>query len=154
MMRAALIAVGLGALVLMELRTPPRTAGNVPEPLAPSLVGLIPSRDTLMQADRFQISHALVEAPGKPISPVEPTPPPPVTTVIPQRASVAIEPSRHRANDKKADVVKPKSRPRHADSKKAAKTDPSRATIEVKPCRPTAFDSLLKVFSLAPGCET
>jgi hypothetical protein len=30
----------------------------------------------------------------------------------------------------------------------------SRATAEVKSCRPGAFDSLLKALNLSPGCES
>ena len=57
MMRAILILVGLGTLVAMELKAPPRTRKTVNEPLAQSTVGLSASRDTLTKADRLEIPY-------------------------------------------------------------------------------------------------
>jgi hypothetical protein len=48
----------------------------------------------------------------------------------------------------------PKPGPKHPDSKKAAKTDRSKATMEVRSCRLSAFDSLIKALNLSARCET
>jgi outer membrane biosynthesis protein TonB len=154
MMRAALILVGLSALVIMELETPPRTTKTASEPLVQSTVGRGESRDTLTKADRLEITYVQYEPPAQPISSVEPMTPPDVTPIIPQQAPNKVAQRRPGANEKKVVVVKPKPRPKHPESKKAAKTDRSKATIEIKSCRPNAFDGLLKALNISPGCET
>ena len=154
MLRAALILVGLSTLAIMELETPPRTTKTASEPLAQSTVGMSESRGTLTKADRLEIPYAKNEPPAQPISSVEPMTPPDVTPIIPQQASNKIDQHRRGANEKKVVVAKPKPRPKHPESKKAAKTDRSKATIEIKSCRPNAFDGLLKALDIAPGCET
>lgn len=155
MMRAALIAVGLGALVIMELGTPPRSAANVPAQLTPSLIGITERNDTLMQGDRAQLPHALFEAPAKPpVVPVASAPAPEAAPVRVQRAAVVREPNRHVANPKRVAVAKPKPRPQQTVSRNAARSDQPRPTIEAKSCRPGVFDGLLKALSLASGCET
>lgn len=154
MMRAALIAVGLGALVIMELGTPPRSAANVHTQLTPSLIGITERNDTLMQGDRAQLPHALFEAPAKPVVQVASAPPPEATPVRVQRAAVARESNRHAASPKKVAVAKPKPRPQQTASRNAARSDQPKPTIEAKSCRPGVFDGLLKALSLASGCET
>jgi hypothetical protein len=166
MMRAALIVVGLGTLVAMELEAPPRTAKAVDEPLAQSTVGSSASRDTLTKADLLDIPYVQYEAPVQPISPVERMPPPAPTAVIPQEAPKIIDQQGRSARAKKVAVMLPKPRPEHTASRKAAKitakktgnktanTERSKVITEVKSCRPNAFDSLLKALNLSPRCET
>jgi hypothetical protein len=150
MMRAALIVVGLGTLVAMELEAPPRTRKAVNEPLAQSTVGIDASRDTLTKADRLEIPYVQHEAPAQPTSSVERTTSPDPTAVIPQEASKIVDQHRRGA----VVVMLPKPRPKHIASKKAANTERSKVTIEVKSCRPNTFDSLLKALNLSPACET
>jgi hypothetical protein len=150
MMRAALILVGLGTLVAMELEAPPRTRKAVNEPLAQPALGLSASRDTLMKADRLEIPYVQYEAPAQPISSVERMPPPDPTAIIPQEAPKIIDQHRRGA----VVVMLPKPRPKHTASKKTANTQRSKLTIEVKSCRPNTFDSLLKALNLSPACET
>jgi hypothetical protein len=147
MMRAALILVGLGTLVAMELEAPPRTRKAVNEPLAQPALGLSASRDTLMKADRLEIPYVQYEAPAQPISSVERMPPPDPTAIIPQEAPKIIDQHRRGA----VVVMLPKPRPKH--TKKTANTQRSKVTIEVS-CRPNTFDSLLKALNLSPACET
>ena len=137
-MRTALILVGLGTLVAMELEAPPRTAKAVIEPKSQSTVGISHSRDTLKKADRLEIHDVQQEAPARPISFGDRMPAVDSTAII----------------AKKGAVMLPKPRPKHTDAKRAANTDRSKATIEIKSCRPNAFDSLLKALNLSPGCET
>jgi hypothetical protein len=150
MMRAALILVGLGTLVAMELEAPPRPRKAVNEPLAQSTVGLSASRDTLTKADRLEIPYVQYEAPAQPISSVERMPPPAPTAIIQQEAPKIIDQHRRGA----VVVMLPKPRPKHTASKKTANTERSKVTIEVKSCRPNTFDSLLKALNLSPACET
>ena len=150
MMRAALILVGLGTLVAMELEAPPRTRKAVNAPLAQSTVGLSASRDTLTKADQLEIPYMQYEAPAQPISSVERMPPPDPTAIIPQEAPKIIDQQRRGA----VVVMLPKPRPKHTASKKTANTERSKVTIEVKPCRPNTFDSLLKALNLSLACET
>jgi hypothetical protein len=154
MMRAALILVGLSTLIIMEFKTPPRTTNTASEPLAQSTVGMSESRDTLTRADRLEITYVQYEPPTQAISSVEPMTPPDVRPIIPQQAPNKVAQRRPGANEKKVVVVKPKPRPKHPEPKKAAKTDRSKATIEIKACRPNAFDGLLKALNISPRCET
>jgi hypothetical protein len=154
MMRAVLILVGLSTLAIMELETPPRTTKVTREPIAQSTVGISESRGTLTMADRLEIRYLQYDAPVQPISTFERMTPSDVTAIIPQQAPNIIDPHRRGAKEKKVVVVKPKPRPKHPELKKPAKTDWAKATIEIKPCRPNAFDGLLKALNLAPGCET
>ena len=150
MMRAALILVGLGTLVAMELEAPPRTRKAVNKPLAQSTVGLSASRDTLTKADRLEIPYAQYEAPAQRIASAERMPTPDSTAIIPQEVPKVVDQHRRGA----VVVMLPKPRPRHTASKKTANTERSKVTIAVKFCRPNTFDNLLKAFNLSPACET
>ena len=86
MMRAALILVGVGLLVAMEIGTPPRVAKAVDQPLTQSTVGAGDPRDTLAKADRLEIPYFQNELPTQPIS-FELTPPADSTPVISKEAS-------------------------------------------------------------------
>jgi len=56
MMRAALIVVGFGTLI-MELGTPPRTTNIAPDSLEQFTVDISVTGDTLTVADRLGIHH-------------------------------------------------------------------------------------------------
>jgi hypothetical protein len=150
MMRAALIFVGLGTLVAMELEAPPRPRKAVNEPLAQSTVGVSASRNTLTKADRLEIPYVQYEAPAQPSSSVERMPPPVPTAIIQQEAPKIIDQHRRGA----VVVMLPKPRPKHTAFNKTANTERSKVIIEKKPCRPNTFDSLLKALNLSPACET
>ncbi len=161
-MRAALILVGVGSLVAMELGTPPRVAKAVNQPLTQSTVGVVGSRDTLAKADRLEIPYFQNELPTQPISFVERMPPADSTPIISKEASKIVSGNRHDAKTKKVAFVRPKlrpkipdskPRPKTMDSKTVANTYRSKAPMDVKPCRPNAFDSFLKALNLSSGCE-
>lgn len=154
-MRAALILVGLSTLAIMELETAPRTTKAAGEPLAQSTtVGMSDSRGTLTKIDRLEIPFLQYDALAQPSS-FGPISQPGMTPIVPQRVPNITNQHKPGANEK-VEVVKPKPRPKHQMSKKAAKTDRPKATgeIKIKPCRPSAFDGLLKALNLSPGCET
>jgi hypothetical protein len=150
MMRAALILVGLGTLVVLEREAPPRTRKAVNEPLRQSTVGLSASRDTLTKADRLAIPYVQNGAPAQRISSVERMPPPDPKAVIPQEVPKIVDQQRRGA----VVVVLPGPRPKHTASGKTATIGRSKVAIAAKLCRPNTFDSLLKALSLSPACET
>ena len=78
----ALIVVSLSTLTVIELVTPSRTKTNAPDPFDQLTVDVSVSPDTLEAADRIEIHHLQHEAPPQPASPVEPTLPPDVTTLV------------------------------------------------------------------------
>jgi len=168
MMRAALILVGVGSLAAMEFQTPPRVAKAVNQPLTQSTVGVGDSQDTLAKADRLEIPYFQNELPTQPISFVARMPPAdsaPViskTPVVSKEASKIVSGNRRDAKTKKVAFAGPKprpkipdskSRPKTTDTKAVANTSRSKAPMDVKPCRPNAFDSFLKALNLSPGCE-
>jgi hypothetical protein len=160
-MRAAFILVGLAALVVMELGTPPRKAKPVHEPLAQTTIGssvsrdtLVP-RDTLTPADRLEIHHVRNEAPLQPISPIDEA-----SVPLVQAATTAYDPPKNINQQKrsatagKSAVLLPKPRPKQRISRTTVNAKRSRATAEVKSCRPDAFDRLLSALNLSPECES
>jgi len=190
MMRAALILVGVGLLVAMELGTPPRVAKAVNQPLTQSTVGAGDPRDTLAKADRLEIPYFQKQLSAQLISFVEPMPPADSTPAISKEAGKIVGGNRHDtktdaktdakfdtktdAKTKKVASVRPKPRPKIPDSKPRPKTRPetrpetrpkttdsktvantnrAKPPMDVKPCRPNAFDNFLKALKLPSGCE-
>jgi hypothetical protein len=153
-MRAALFLVGLGTLVVMELETPPRTRKPVSEPPALTTVGLAVSRDTLTEADRFEIPPMQQQAPAQLISSIEPATPPAEAATAAREPAKPVEPKLHRTTARRPAVMLPKPRPRHTPPRATASTGRSRPMVEVKSCTPGAFDGLLKALNLSTGCQT
>jgi hypothetical protein len=182
MMRAALILVGVGLLVAMEIGTPPRVAKAVDQPLTQSTVGAGDSRNTLAKADRLEIPYFQNQLSTQLISFVERTPPADATPVISKEAGKIVSGNRRDAKtdvktDAKSDAktkkvasvrpkptpkisdskprpkTRPETRPKTIDSKTVANTHRAKPPIDVKPCRPNAFDGLLKALKLPSGCE-
>ena len=168
MMRMTLIVVCLSTLTVIELVTPSRTKPSAPD-FEQSTVDVSVSPDTLETADRIKTHRLQDEAPIQPVSPVKPTLPPAVPTLASGDSSaVGLG-----ANDKKDVVRKQKPKPKYADqpnrphtdhsdksrpkrtnSNKAPKIEPSKAIVEVKPCRLDALDSLLEALKLSSRCLT
>jgi hypothetical protein len=153
-MRAALILVGLAAFVVMELGAPPRTPKPVHEPLAQTTVGSSVSRDTGTPADRLEIHHVRNEAPLQPISPIEAGVPPVQAATTAQEPPKNIDQQKRGATAGKSAVLPPKPHPKQRISRTTVNANRSRATAEVKSCRPGALDSLLRALNLSPGCES
>ena len=160
MMRAALVLVGVGSLVAMELGTPPRVAKAVDQPLIQSSVVLGDSRNILAKADRLEIPFFQNELATQPISFVERMPPAGSTPNDTKEARKIVSRDRHDAKTKRVASIRPKPRPKIPDSKPRPKTTKTVATTyrskappDVKQCRPNAFDSFLKALNLPSGCE-
>jgi hypothetical protein len=178
MMRAALILVGVGLLVAMEVGTPPRVAKAVDQPLTQSTVGAGDPRDTLAKADRLEIPYFQKQLSTRLISFAESMPPADSTAVISKEAGKIVGGNRHDAKtdtktDAKSDAKtkkvasvlpkprpkipdskpRPKTKPKTTDSKTVANTHRAKAPVDVKPCRPNVFDNFLKALKLPSGCE-
>jgi len=160
MMRIGLIVVGLCTLTIMELGTPARTKTSAPDPFEQLAVDVSVSRDTLEKADATRADCAAFFRSR--ITPVELAPSPPdVTAIILEEDSNIVG---RGTNDKKEVVRKPKPKPKNTtpnkpqpkltNSNKAPKTERSKAMVEVKPCRPNAFDSLLQPLNFSARCQT
>ena len=90
-----LIPLGVGVLAAMKLRTPPRTAAAVVQPLAETTVGISDSHGALAKADRLETTYANSETPAQPALVNERIPPSEATTIGPSKAPRIINRHRH-----------------------------------------------------------
>ena len=156
-----LIPLGIAVLAAMELRTPPRTAVAVVQPLAETAVDISDSHGALAKADRLEIAAASGETPAQPapvderISPAEGitvSPSESITTgsSVPPRV---INRQRHDSKSKKvATAVLPKSKPKATDIKRTTISERSTGASRTEPCRLSAFGGLRKALN-SVDCE-
>jgi hypothetical protein len=148
-----LIPLGVGVLAAMELKTPPRTAVTVSQPLAETTVGVSDSRGALAKADRLAITYAKSETPTQPGPVDESISPSEATTIGSPEAPRIIN---HRRRDPKIKKVTtaalPKSKPKTTDIKRTAIPDRSKAASDTEPCRLSAFGGLRRALN-SSGCE-
>jgi hypothetical protein len=147
-----LIPLGVGVLAAMELRTPPRTAVAVVQPLAETTVGIADSHGALAKTDRLEITYAKSETPTQP-GPVDERISPSEATIGSPEAPRII--NRHRQDPKTKKVptaALPKSKPKTTDIKRTAIPDRSKAASDTEPCRLSAFGGLRKALN-SSGCE-
>jgi hypothetical protein len=155
MMRAALILMGLGILVAMELAAPPRTkTASAEPPLLQLTAKSSDSRDTLTKTDRLDMAHALDEASAQPISLMEPTRPAGSPAIIPEEVAKTADQRRRDTGVRTAAVMLPRPRPKIRDPQKAATPARSQAMTEPRSCRTNVIRDLLKTLRLSDGCET
>ena len=148
-----LIPLGVGVLAAMELRTPPRTAVTVVQPLAETTVGISDSHDALAKADRLQITYAKSETPTQPGLVDERISPSEATTIGSPEAPRIINRHRHDPKAKKVTTAAlPKWKPKTTDIKRTAIPDRSKAAGHTEPCRLSAFGGLRKALN-SSGCE-
>lgn len=162
MMRICLIVIGLGVLIAMELGTPSRSKPSEIDPFEQLTFEASTSGDTLKKGDRLEVHRMPQEAPVQPIALAEPMSPPRDPIAMLAEANSGVVGST--ANAKRDAVKKPKPRPKDAapakpppklaNSSKAEKAEKSKAVVELKPCRPNAFDELLQALSLSSRCQT
>jgi hypothetical protein len=127
-----LIPLGVGVLAAMELRTPPRTAAAVVQPLAETTVGISDSHGALAKADRLEITYAKSETPAQPDLVDERISPSEATTIGSSVALKTINRHRHDPKSKKVTTaVLPKSKPKTTDIKRT--TIPERSKAAAKP---------------------
>lgn len=177
MMRAVLIVIGIVALAVMELRTPPRSvdaAKAVPDRFQQLTIGRNLTSDASEEGerrkgDRLDIARAHDGPPAQQILFAERLPQPDVKpqpavkSAIPQKAArkavrtetKTVERSKRVAHDNKATITKPNPKPTHATERTIGSPDRSKAASEMKSsCKPNAFGRLLQTLNLSPGCET
>ena len=145
-----LIPLGVGVLAAMELRTPPRTAVAVVQPLAETTVGVSDSHEALAKADRFEVTYAKRETPTLP-GPVDERIAPSDATAV--DSSRVINRHRHDPKSKKVTTAAvPKSKPKTTDIKRTTIPDRSTAASDTELCRLSAFGGLRKALN-SSGCE-
>ena len=162
-----LIPLGVGVLAAMELRTPPRAAAAVVEPLAATTVGVSDSQGVLAKADRLETTYAKTETPAQPALVNERVPPSEATAVGSSEAPRVSNRPRHdpKSKNKSKKVTTaalPKSKPKTTnirttdikttDIKRTAIPARSKAASDTEPCRLSAFGGLRKALNLG-GCE-
>jgi hypothetical protein len=117
MVRTVLFAfaglVGVGTMVAMEARTPPRPVMPASEPLAPAEIGFDGSHDTLTKTDRLDASYVRNDVPLQPILPAQFVSPSESTPVSSQPAPQAANRNSHDSTSKKLAVALPKPRPKN-----------------------------------------
>jgi hypothetical protein len=149
-----LIPLGVGVLAAMELRTPPRTAVAVVQPLAETTVGVSDSHSALAKADRLEVTYAKSETPTQPNPVVEHiSSPPEATTISAPGAPRTINHHRHDPKTKKVTIAAlPKPKPKTTDIKRTAISDRSKTASYTEPCRLSAFGGLRKALN-SSDCE-
>jgi cell division septation protein DedD len=153
MLLGFLILLGVGVLSAMELRTPPRSAVAIVQPLAEPNADISDSHDALAKADRLEVAAVSTETPEQAVLIDE-------GTALPEDNSIgSSEPprpiARHRHNSKSKKVTtaaRPKSEPKATVIKRTAISERSKAASDTEPCRLKAFGGLRKALNSA-DCE-
>lgn len=158
-MRAGLLVVGLGALTIMELGTPRRTKTSAPDRFEQLTIDISAPGDTLEAADRRDAHFLQHEASVQPSPSVVPTPPPTALTPGKNPGTVGTgtgdkKPVVRKLRPTSSSAESDKSRPRSTNPNTAARTARPKPTVEARPCRPNAFDSLLQALNLSSRCQT
>jgi len=148
-----LIPLGVGVLAAMELRTPPRSAVAVVQPLAETGVGISDSQGALAKADRLQITAASSETPAQPALFDERISPPEGISIGSSEPPRVINRHRHDPKSKKVvTAARPKSKPKPTVIKRTTISERSKAANNTEPCRLSAFGGLRKALN-SVDCE-
>jgi hypothetical protein len=157
-----LIPLGVGVLAAMELRTPPRSAVAVVQPLAETDAGISDSHGALAKADRLEFTAASSEPPAYASSepPAQPalvderiSPSEGITTGSSKPPPKMINRHRHDPKPKKVvAAVLPKPKPKATDTKRTIISERSKGTSDTEPCRLSAFGGLRKALN-SVDCE-
>jgi hypothetical protein len=145
-----LIPLGVGVLAAMELRTPPRRAVAVVQPLAETAVGI---SDSHGKADRLEITAASSETPAQPALVDERISPSEGISIGSSEPPRVINRHRHDPKSKKvATVALAKSKPKATDIKRTTISERSKGASDTEPCRLSAFGGLRKALN-SVDCE-
>jgi hypothetical protein len=156
MLVGLLIPLGIGVLSAMELRTPPRSAVAIVQPLAEPMADDSDSHEALAKGDRLEVtvvSRTPEQAVVRSETPEQPALIEGIT--LPENNSIgASEPprpiDRHHPKSKKVrTAVLPRPKPRAKIIKRAAISQHSKAAGEPEPCRLKAFGGLRKALDTA-----
>jgi len=130
----------------MELRTPPRRAVAVVQPVAETTVGISDSRDALAKGDRLEITAASSETPAQPALVDERISPSEGITLGSSKLQTVINRDRHDPKSKKVAAARPKSKPKATDIKRTTISERKGAS-DAEPCRLSAFGGLRKALN-------
>jgi hypothetical protein len=149
-----LIPLGVGVLAAMELRTPPRRAVAVVQPLAETAVGISDSHGALAKVDRLEITAASSETPAQQPAPVdERISPSEGISIGSSEPTRVINRHRHDPKSKKvATAALAKSKPKATDIKRTTISERSKGANDTEPCRLSAFGGLRKALN-SVDCE-
>jgi hypothetical protein len=130
------------------------------KPLPDQMTSRVP-QDTLTKADKLEIAY--VRGVARPVEPVTrlakatPGPSLPLPTVVAKFTSRHWhDPNPIRVTNNSRDQrIKSSQSKKVRETKKSKKVEPSKAIVDLRPCRPPeGFAGLLRALNLAPGCDT
>ena len=148
-----LIPLGVGVLAAMELRTSPRSAVAVVQPLTETAVGISDSNGALAKADRLEITAASGETSAQPALVDERISPSEDITIDALEPPRVINRHRHDPKPKKvATAALSKSKPKATDIKRTTISERSKGASDTEPCRLSAFGGLRKALN-SVDCE-
>ena len=146
------LLIPLGVGVTMELRTPPRSAVAVVQPVAETTVGISDSPGALAKGDRLEITAASSETPAQPALVDERISPSEGISIGSSKPPRVINRHRHDPKSKKvATAALPKSKPKATDIKRTTISERKGAS-DTEPCRLSAFGGLRKALN-SVDCE-
>jgi hypothetical protein len=159
MLLGLLIPLCVGVLSAMELRTPPRSAVEIVQPLAEPIVKPLPEPNegisephgALAKADRLEVAAVSIERPVQVASIDERIAPPEDIRMDSSGPPKPVTPQRH-SPKKVTTAAHPKSKAKAAVVKRTTIVQPSKAASDAEPCRLKAFGGLLKALN-STGCE-
>jgi cell division septation protein DedD len=153
MLLGFLILLGVGVLSAMELRTPPRSAVAIVQPLAEPNADISDSHDALAKADRLEVAAVSTETPEQAVLIDEGTALPEDNSIGSSEPPTPIARHRHNSKSKKVTTAaRPKSEPKATVIKRTAISERSKAASDTEPCRLKAFGGLRKALNSA-DCE-
>src|SRR5437879_491072 len=127
MLLGLLIPLGVGVLAAMELRTPPRSAVAVDQPLAETAISISDSHGALAKADRLGITAASSETPAQPALVDERISPSEGISIGSSEPPRVINRRRHAPKSKKvATAALAKSKPKTTDIKRTTISEHSK----------------------------
>jgi hypothetical protein len=137
----------------MELRTPPRSAVAVVQPLAEPNADISDSHEVLAKADRLEVAAASSERPAQAALVDERVAPPEDISIGSSEPPRPIASDRHNPKSKKVTTAaRPKSTPKATDIKRLTISQRSNAASNTEPCRLSAFGGLRKALNTV-DCE-
>jgi hypothetical protein len=127
--------IGVGTMVAMEARTPPRQTMPASEPQASATVGFDGSYDTLTKADRLEINYLRYDVPMQPALPAQLVLPVESIPVRWQPTALPADRIASAADSRKPAVLVPRPRPKNgvthvAKTNPMAKTNPTKNVIK------------------------
>jgi len=139
-----LIALGVG--LTLELRTPPRSAVAVVQPVAETTAGISDLPGGSAKGDRLEITAASSETPAQPALVDERISPSEGITIGSSKPPTVINRLRHDPKSKSVAAARPKSKPKATDIKRTTISE-RKGAGDTEPCRLSAFGGLRKALN-------